>query len=276
MRETDSQKIVSAAFADLAPPGSGILLAVSGGSDSLGMLYFAAHIAPQLNYRLKVICVDHGLRDVRSELELVATHASSLSVEYCVVGVKNADLNKIKPAGSLQAWAREVRYRLIQAVAEEQGFSFVATGHTLDDQAETVLQRISRGTGIRGLAGIPQSRPLTPALTLIRPLLGVTRTQIKRYLKDRNREWASDPSNTSKTYSRNRIRMDVIPALRKIYPGFDKHLAALADDAAAIASFVDGYLMNGEKTRIIRELYGMWIRKRKKRRKINYSKTNFK
>jgi tRNA(Ile)-lysidine synthase len=207
----------AAALADLAGAGSGLLLAVSGGSDSLGLMLLAQRAAPALGLELAVGFVDHGLRaGTAAEWEVVerAARRLGLRAERAVVPADEAAQGRA--TASVQQWAREVRYRELTELARRRGLPAVATGHTLDDQAETLLLRLVRGTGVDGLGGMEPTRDLADDVRLIRPLLGLTRDQIRAFLLGQGASWIDDPSN------------------------------ALAAEARGISSFFDSYFESGK------------------------------
>jgi tRNA(Ile)-lysidine synthase len=133
---------------------------------------------------------------------------------------------------NLEALARRERYRWLMEVAQAQGMQCVATGHTANDQAETVLHRLLRGTGLRGLRGIALQRELGSGVTLIRPLLATTRTEILDYLRELSQPFREDASNADLRYTRNRIRHELLPLLARHYnPAVARVLASLAEQA---------------------------------------------
>src|SRR5688572_13533207 len=150
-----------------------VLVACSGGPDSLALLYALRQLAPRLRIRLRAVYVDHGLRrEAAREGARVVAWANELDLEAEVVRVQ-------VPRRSMEA-ARVARYQALEAVARARGANRIALGHTLSDQAETVLMRLLRGAGVRGLAGIPPARG-----PFIRPLLDVTRTETEAYCLSR-------------------------------------------------------------------------------------------
>jgi len=133
----------------------------------------------------------------------------------------------------IEAAARIDRYRLLTAAAEQAGVRYLATAHTRTDHVETVLFRLLRGTGLRGLAGIPGHRVLTPSLTLIRPLLDCSREMVTEYLAELGQAYRTDPSNADRRFTRNRLRHELLPLLRDEYnPNVDAALARLASQAS--------------------------------------------
>src|SRR5262249_24315970 len=149
--------------------------AVSGGSDSVGLLRVLAALGPGLGLTLSVAHLDHGIRGAaaRADADFVAGLAEALGLPL--------DRGQWQPDRSshFEANARRARYAWLAEVARRREATAVAVGHTRDDQAETILHRIVRGTGLRGLAGIPPRRPLAEGLTLVRPLLKVGRDEIR-------------------------------------------------------------------------------------------------
>ena len=196
---------------DLSRP----LALVSGGPDSVALL----RAVIELGGSPVVLHVDHGLRgdESRADAGFVVDLCGKLGVR-CEVEV--LDLGE-KP--NLQERAREARYRLAREVSAGLGLEVVATGHTADDVAETVILNLSRGAGLRGLASIPPTRD-----GLVRPLIDRTRPEVLRYLADLDQPYRTDPTNLSGKYARNRIRLEVMPVLEEIHPGAAANLARAA------------------------------------------------
>jgi tRNA(Ile)-lysidine synthase len=205
-----------------------VLVAVSGGPDSMALLLALGHFASRLSIKLICAIVDHGMRpESRTEAAMVAERCRALGVgcEILTVDVKAAH----GPHVSWQEAARNARLAKLQEAAVRLGCSKVALGHTADDQAETILFRIVRGTGLAGLAGIPYRRGM-----FIRPLLDVRRKEILAYLAKRRIPFIQDPSNANRRYARARIRHDLLPQLAKENPRVVEALLALAEEARAL------------------------------------------
>jgi len=156
------------------------------------------------------------------------------------VTISSIDVREIAESAmrGIEEVAREVRYEFLMNVASENGCDRIAVGHTMNDQAETVLMRLIRGTGLRGLAAMrPVSasprRPVAPSPLLIRPLLCVTREEVEEYCRERGLDFRTDASNASLDYTRNRIRKEVIPALREINPQAVVSVARAAENLAS-------------------------------------------
>jgi tRNA(Ile)-lysidine synthase len=218
---------------DLVRPGELVLVGVSGGPDSMALLHALWEAAKGLRARLEVATVDHGLRpEARAEGELVRARAEALELPWhgLRVDVRAAR----RPHGGLQEAARRARLDALDALAARRGAARVALGHNADDQAETVLFRIVRGTGLRGLAGIPYRRG-----PFVRPLLDVTRAQILTYLRRRSVPFVEDPSNADERFARSRVRHELLPALARENPRVSDALVALAAEARAAAPEAD-------------------------------------
>jgi tRNA(Ile)-lysidine synthase len=190
----------AALFGDLAG-SSGLLLAISGGPDSTALLYLAARWRKKSRARLTAVTVDHGLRkEARREAAAVAKLAKTLGVPHRIVKWTGA-----KPVAGLQQAARRARYALLAAAAKKAGASHIVTAHTLDDQAETVLMRMARGSGIAGLGGMAPCTRLAD-LTLVRPLLDVPKARLIATCKAAKLGYADDPSNLDPKFTRARLR----------------------------------------------------------------------
>jgi tRNA(Ile)-lysidine synthase len=212
-----------AALGRLAPRGSTVLLAVSGGPDSQALLDLAARVKDALGLRLFAAGVDHGLRaEAARELDLAAALADSHGIPFARLRVT------VPGGGNLLAQARRARYAALRRHAREVGARRIALAHTATDQVETVLMRLARGSALRGAAGIPERRG-----SLVRPLLGIDRPAIERYLNERGIPFATDPSNADPRRARARLRASVLPTLAGLNPGFAAQFARFARLARA-------------------------------------------
>jgi tRNA(Ile)-lysidine synthase len=195
-----------------------VLAAVSGGGDSQAMLSVLARLAPELGFSLSAHGVDHGLRsEAESELDLAQKLATKLGVPF---GRTRLSLER---GGNLQARAREARYAALREVASAKG-ALIATAHHADDRAETVLLRLLRGAGPRGLAVL---RPR--AQDVIRPLVRAEKRDVLLHLQRHYLDFAEDPSNQDAAFLRVRVRGELIPLLTQLSPQIVRHLNALAD-----------------------------------------------
>jgi len=209
---------------NMLKPGETIIVSVSGGPDSMALLYSLSELRKVFSLSLIVAHVNHGLRGRESERDarFVAQEARKLGFPIVVEKVSLK-----KAAGeSLQELARNVRYQVLNGIAKKYRASRIATGHTADDQAETVLMRFLRGSGKKGLGGIPPIREGK----FIRPLIEVTREEIMEYLGENKVKWILDSSNLKTVYLRNKLRKELIPALKKFNPNIISHLAKISSD----------------------------------------------
>ena len=187
--------------------GDTVLVAVSGGADSVALLHVLLTLAAELSLRLHVLHVDHGLRpDSARDAAFVRQLAARLGVPAEVARVT------VPAGGSVEAAARAERYAALDARARAVGARRIAVGHTADDQAETVLMRMLAGAGVRGLAGIPPVRG-----RIIRPLIDTRRTELVAALEAAGLPWIEDPSNRDPKFLRNRIRHELLPLLSGSY-----------------------------------------------------------
>jgi tRNA(Ile)-lysidine synthase len=207
--------------------GDAVLVAVSGGADSVALLHVLSELAPSWCLTLHVLHVDHGLRaDSARDADVVRALGARLGVPVHVERVQ------VGP-GSLEAAARAARYAALEAWADRLGAARIATGHTADDQAETVLMRVLGGAGVRGLAAIPPVRG-----RVIRPLLEVRRQTLRDAVHAAGLPWVEDPANRDPKFLRNRIRHELLPLLAASYSA--DVVPALAKTARLAREAVDG------------------------------------
>jgi tRNA(Ile)-lysidine synthase len=238
---------------DLLRPGDRVGSAVSGGADSVALLRLLIELRFELGVVLSVVHLNHRLRGAESDqdeqfvLELAATHGLQTITDSCDVKA-NAAEKKL----SLETAARRLRYQFFERQLHTQELDKIATAHTIDDQAETVLLKFARGAGTRGLAGIyprvairpldsaqamlspsPFSRTSTESSSgIVRPLLSTSRKDIEAYLTEIGQSWREDSSNRDLRHTRNRVRHGIIPRLEKqVNPAVRQTLAEAADIA---------------------------------------------
>lgn len=208
--------------------GDVVLVACSGGPDSTALLHVLALLRKAIGHEVVAHGVDHGLRaDASRELDLVASVCSKLTVPFDVTRVDVAS------GSNLQARARHARYVALQQAAIRSNAAVIATGHTADDRAETVLMRLLRGSGPRGLA-VLASRAASPVETdgardIIRPMIRARRSDVIAHVTRHDLAIAQDPSNTDPRFLRVRVRREVLPLLEELSPRITEHLCALAD-----------------------------------------------
>ncbi|MFO0871998.1 MAG: tRNA lysidine(34) synthetase TilS [Pirellulales bacterium] len=217
-----------------------VVVAVSGGGDSVALLHCLRRLQLPGRGRLVVAHFHHGLRGEPADRD--AAFVAELAAAWglaCEIGRARTDLSEPPPAPD-EATARHTRYAFLRATAHRLGARYVAVAHTADDQAETVLQRLLRGTGVTGLAGMPRTRRLSLATSLIRPFLDLRRAQVRHYLT--RHQWAccQDETNDDTRYTRNRIRQELLPLLARDYnPQVSIALTRLATQAAELRGLVE-------------------------------------
>lgn len=208
--------------------GDKILLAVSGGPDSVVMADLFYKLQKIFHIELIVVNFNHKLRkESFKETELVADLANRYKITFIskiIETKKYASLNKI----SVEAAGRQLRYKYLEEIAKENKCNKIATAHNMNDNAETVLMWLIRGTGTNGLAGIPYERKISKNLSVIRPLLPIDRNLIEEYIKKNELKYCVDKSNFSFDYTRNKIRLGIIPELKKINPLVIEHIYELS------------------------------------------------
>lgn len=215
----------------LVASGDHVLVACSGGPDSTALLHVLHRLRRELEITLCAASIDHGLRpESAAEVQQVAAFAASLGVPF-----QSARIEIPKQGASIQGRARELRYAALREIAAAQGAMLIAVGHTRDDQAETVLARMLRGTGIRGLGGIEPRR----TDGVIRPLIDCRRSAVRAYAVERHLPFVDDPSNHQRAFERVRIRHEVLPSLSAEDPKIVEHLCALADEASELEALVE-------------------------------------
>jgi tRNA(Ile)-lysidine synthase len=203
------------ALAALGATAGGMVVAVSGGPDSVALLRALVDCAAG---PLVVVHVNHQLRGAESDADeqFVVDLCRTLACEVRTERIPVAE--QAQAAGdNLESFARQARYAALLDVAKTVGYRWIATGHTADDQAETVLHRLIRGTGLRGLRGIAPRRQLAPGIDVVRPLLGMSRAEVLAYLEAVGQPYRVDSSNVEMHFTRNRIRHELLPLLARHY-----------------------------------------------------------
>jgi len=195
-----------------------VLIAVSGGADSVALFRSLAKLKTAGPGELHVAHLNHGLRGSESaeDEEFVRNLSKTLGI-HCHVGHTDVDALARSRGDGIEEAARTARYDFLTETARQIGARFVATAHTSDDQLETIIYRILRGTGISGLRGIPHFRRLNDLTTLVRPLRDVTRAEVLSYLSKLRQGYRTDSSNSDIHLMRNRIRHELLPMLTSDY-----------------------------------------------------------
>jgi tRNA(Ile)-lysidine synthase len=225
--------------------GETVVIAASGGADSTALVHALADLRIDLRLRIHLAHLNHALRpDAGADAAFVSRMSAAFSFSYHESTINPRAL-AIEEGLSLEDAGRRLRYEFLTKLAEEIGAQVVATGHTLDDQAETVLMRLLRGSGLEGLGGIPPVRS-EGGVRIIRPLIEATRVEIEAYLKARGVQWREDSTNRDPAILRNRIRHSLLPALEGYNPNVRQALARLAglvrDDAEALGTLADAQI----------------------------------
>ena len=228
-REVD--KFFQTALIDLKNP---ILLAISGGPDSLSLLYSIVQFRDKFNLNLHGVHVNHLLRGKQSSADanFVIGEFKKLQIPF-VIKSSDVKLFKVQHKFSLEEAARKARYAIFEEVAQMVGAEVVFLGHTADDQSETVLMNLIRGTGLNGLVGmrkLSKSKSIggVSSIVLARPFLHITREETESYCKEQGLAPCLDQSNLSSEFTRNRIRNDLLPNLELFNPNIKDSLVRLS------------------------------------------------
>jgi tRNA(Ile)-lysidine synthase len=226
----------------LLKPGDRVLIAVSGGADSVALLRVLLELRTELGIVLAAAHLNHGLRGEDSDADehFVEELARRHELDFVVERIAVAEYAAGERMG-LEAAGRELRYQWLANVAVDGRFDAVATAHTLDDQAETVLMKFLRGAGSRGLAGIYPLMVRDETKTrFVRPLLGTTRNELEMYLKSLVQDWREDESNLERRFLRNRVRHELLPLLDRDYnPSIREVLSGRAEISRAEEEYWD-------------------------------------
>jgi tRNA(Ile)-lysidine synthase len=215
-----------------------VLVAVSGGADSVALLIALRRLVPAGEERRLIVAhVEHDLRGAAADdRRFVADLASRLGLA-CVwrrVAVRDDDGDE-----GLEGRARRLRYDFLVEAAFDHGARHVLTGHTADDQAETILQRMLRGTGLAGIGGMAVARELAAGVSLFRPLLGLRREAARSFLESISQPWREDPSNADLHHARNFIRHEVLPrCVNGPFPSASESLVRLGRQASLVATAI--------------------------------------
>ncbi len=208
----------------LISPGTAVLVAVSGGPDSMALLHTLSALRKKLHFQAYAYAIDHGLRDdAPGEIALARQLAEDLEVPFGTTRLC------VEAGGNLQARARRARLKALRTEAARIGAVGIALGHHADDRAETVIMRLLRGSGPAGLAVMPPHSG-----DLIRPLISARRADVIRHLRHHGVSFAEDPSNRDRRFLRVRVRYEVLPLLETISPRIVEHLCDLSEDLDAL------------------------------------------
>lgn len=236
-------------------PARAVIVAVSGGPDSVALLDMLVRLASTIPCRIQVAHLNHLLRgdDSTTDAEFVRALAERLNLPATIESI-DVRREARDTARGIEEVARELRYKFLLATAQKARADFIATGHTMSDQAETFLMRLARGAGGRGLASMRpvtkahaferdeqemEDNPYRPHPLLIRPLLAITREEVEEYCSERGLVFRTDASNASLDYARNRVRHEVIAALKQVNPRVVEHISSAASLIASDQDALD-------------------------------------
>jgi tRNA(Ile)-lysidine synthase len=227
---------VANACRELRLSGARVLIGVSGGADSVSLLRALHLLRQELNLCLHVAHLNHQLRAEAADEDARWVEGLCLRLSLPVsIGTANIARIAADSSRGIEEAARDARYRFLQRVARESGCRAIAVAHTADDQAETILHHIIRGTGLAGLAGIPRERELEPGLGLVRPLLEVTKAEVIEFLTETGQDFREDETNRDEVLTRNYLRRRLIPTIRQeLNPNFPDALCRLGQQASEI------------------------------------------
>lgn len=212
-----------------------VLVAVSGGADSVALLRGLVEIAPQFSMELCVGHLNHRVRGQTSDDDAswVESLARSLQLPSEIGRVSDDAFRDT--GGSFEEAARELRYEFLESVASKRNRTAIALAHTADDQAETVLHHLLRGTGLMGMRGMMPVRTSPSGISVVRPMLGVRRAMLENYLRERGQPYRTDHTNDDVAITRNKLRHVVLPLLREtINPQVDAAISRLAEQAVEV------------------------------------------
>ncbi len=226
---------------NLLPPTAKLVVGVSGGADSLALLHLLYQLRHRGGWQLHAATLDHGLRGQAGadDVTFVVHTCRAWDIPVTAGQVDVLVLSHQRGRG-IEETARAARYDFLATTARQIGARHIAVAHHADDQAETILLHLIRGSGLQGLSGMEFRLPLPgyPDLLLIRPLLAVTRRQIEAYCADHALHPRQDSTNLDTNYLRNRLRLETLPHLRQLNPQIERALLQMADTAALEASYL--------------------------------------
>ena len=232
LHDTEARVLAWCEQAGLFAHGQRVAAAVSGGADSMALLRILLALAGRLEVEVSACHVNHKLRGAAADADeaFVREECARLGVplQVCRAGEDGLPL-----AGGGEAGARALRYACFERV-HAGGIDRIATAHTVTDQAETLLFRLARGTGLHGAGGIRPARDF-----YVRPLLCLTRGEVEDYCRAAGQRWVTDQTNLSDAYARNRLRHDALPALRQANAGAERNLARFCEKAARASAYFD-------------------------------------
>ena len=216
-----------------------IVIGVSGGVDSTVLFDILSNISVKREYTLFVAHVDHSLRkESEKDTEYVKNLCAKYNVKFFTKKI-NVKEHSHKKKISIEEAARDLRYEFLEEVCAKTGANFLALAHNSNDSAETFFINLLRGTGLSGLSGIPQKRPLNTQVNIIRPVINLSRAEIEEYAKKRNIQWVEDTSNKENIYLRNKIRNELLPFIQE---KFDRDIIGSISKASKLINGADVFI----------------------------------
>ena len=243
--------------------GSQVIVGISGGGDSVCLLFLLSRYQKKNFFHLQGVHVNHGIRgqEALRDQEYAKELCERLGVPFTVYTYSVPDIAG-REKRSLEETGRMVRRRAFaQKAAELGGKTVVALAHHENDNAETVLHNLIRGTKVAGLGGIRPVQRTEEGISYVRPLLKVTREEIETYLKQQQIPWMTDSSNEEMAYTRNRIRHKILPEMEKINPRAVSHITQAADTFLAIEEYLRGQADRLYREYVEKKENGYWIQK---------------
>ena len=228
---------------ELINPGDSVLLSVSAGKDSIAMLHILMELKDVMDISLGLFHLNHMIRGEEADMDerFVAEKADSMGLPLFL---RRHDFRSKKmPNISLEEHAREIRYNLLDEIAGDNGYSKIATAHSKSDNVETMLMRLFTGTGIHGLTGITAARG-----TIIRPLLMISAEELYHYLNESGITWREDSSNRDNNHTRNYIRNEIMPVIKKRFPAFEEAMTGTKRIAEETMHLLDSFIRESHGT----------------------------
>ncbi|MCF7928372.1 MAG: tRNA lysidine(34) synthetase TilS [Spirochaetales bacterium] len=237
--------------------GAVLVVALSAGPDSTALLYILSELALQHHLRLVPAHYSHDIREAaehQADEDLARQICSELGLEFRFgrAGKGAIEAEAARSGKGIEAAARMFRYSFLEKVGSESGADFIATGHTLDDHLETLVMRFFQGSGAAGLSGIEARRG-----RYLRPLIGIEKAELIRYLQERNIPYREDRSNRDERFLRNKVRHRLLPVVEEVFPGYRRSLAAGSIKQSVAADFLQ---KEAEKLEIEEDAHGVSVK----------------
>lgn len=233
----------------LVPRGATIVVGISGGIDSVVLAHLLHTLAPTWRWRLLFAHVNYGLRGRASDADaaLVRALAKSLGWPCRVKRCRRRSPVAGRRPPNFQSWARDLRYRFFARIARQREATVVMVAHQREDQCETILLNLIRGTGAAGLQGMQATRLLVDRVRLVRPLLHASRAELLAYARRHRLAYRRDRSNRSVKYQRNRVRLQLLPLLRALNPQAVEHLCALGERMGEESAVMEAFAITAHE-----------------------------